>query len=123
MGIISCFPGGGGGGVGVVTTLHINVTAVNPETMEATFTADRTPSEMQQASANGPTWCVVSFAAGILSEEAFSVGVPPAWCGPLQAFGSVIVPVHTDNGNNETAYAVQQRPQDTWFLDLSTFGG
>ena len=64
---------------GGVTTLHINVTAVNLETMEATFTADKTPAEMQQASVNGPIWCVVTFAAGIMSEEAKSLCVPPAW--------------------------------------------
>ena len=36
-------PQSGGG----VTTLHINVTSINAETMEATFTADKTPTEMQ----------------------------------------------------------------------------
>ena len=120
MGIISCFPGGGGGG-GVVTTLHINVTAVNIETMEATFTADKTPVEMLQASANGPTWCVVFFSAGILSEEAVSVGVPPAWYGG-PAFGGAIAAVHGDDGNNKLVYAVRQGSPDTWILDLSAFG-
>ena len=109
-------------GVGVVTTLHINVTAVNTETMEATFTADRTPSEMQQASVNGPTWCVVSFAAGILSEEAVSLGVPPTWGGGEPAFGGVTAPVHVDSGSNKTAYAVRGGLSDTWILDLSAFG-
>ena len=103
-----------------VTTLHINVTAVNTETMEATFTADRTPLEMQQASANGPTWCVVSFPAGILSEEAVSVGIPPAW--PTPAFGGAIAAVHGDHGNNKLVYAVRQGSPDTWILDLSAFG-
>ena len=104
---------------GEVTTLHINVTAVNTETMEVTFTADRTPSEMQQASANGPTWCVVSFPAGILSEEAVSIGVPPAW--PTPAFGGAIAAVHEDHGNNKLVYAVRQGLPDTWILDLSAF--
>ena len=106
---------------GEVTTLHINVTAVNTETMEATFTADRTPSEMQQASANGPTWCVVSFSAGILSEEAVSVGVPPAWYGFGSAFGGGIAAVHGDDGSNKLVYAVRQGLPDTWILDLSAF--
>lgn len=36
------------------------------ELLQATFTADKTPSEMQQAAATGPIWCVITFAAGIL---------------------------------------------------------
>ena len=114
--------GGSGGGGGGVTTLHINVTAVNYETMKATFTADKTPVEMQQASVNGPTWCVVSFSAGILSEEAVSVGVPPAWYGFGSAFGGGIAAVHGDDGSNKLAYAVRQGLPDTWILDLSVFG-
>ena len=58
---------------GGVTTLHINVTAINRETMEATFTADKTPAEMEQATANGPTWCVVSFAAGLWEKKLFQL--------------------------------------------------
>lgn len=112
--------GAGGGGV---TTLHINVTAVNVETMEATFTADKTPAEMQQASANGPVWCVISFPAGILSEEALSVGAPPAWYGSDMAFGGVTAAVHEDDGSNKLVYAVRQGLPDTWILDLSAFGG
>ena len=107
---------------GEVTTLHINITAINTETMEVTFTADRTPSEMQQASANGPTWCVVSSPAGILSEEAVSVGIPPAWYGSAPAFGGATAAVHGDDGSNKLVYAVRQGLQDTWILDLSAFG-
>ena len=117
--------GGGGGSVpaaGGVTTLHINVTAVNLETMEATFTADKTPLEMQQASANGPTWCVVSFAAGIFGEEAVSIGLPPAWFRGAAAFGLSIGRVHKDDGNNQIVYAVWQELGDKWGLDLSSFG-
>ena len=107
---------------GEVTTLHINITAVNTETMEVTFTADRTPSEMQQASANGPTWCVISFPAGITSEEAFSVGVPPAWYGSAPAFGGAIAAVHGDDGSNKFVCAVRGELPDTWIIDLSVFG-
>ena len=67
-------PQSGGG----VTTLHINVTSINMETLNPTFTADKTPEEMLQASVNGPIWCVVTFAAGVMSEEAMSFGVPPS---------------------------------------------
>lgn len=118
--------GGGGGGssvptTGAVTTLHINVTAVNSETMEATFTADKTPAEMQQASVNGPIWCVVSFASGILGEEVVSIGLPPAWMGGAAAFGLSIVRVHEADGNNKIFYAVWQKRADTWGLALSAF--
>lgn len=124
--VISATGGSSGGGsvpsAGGVTTLHINVTAVNPKTMEATFTADKTPAEMQQASAIGPTWCVVSFAAGIIGEEAVSIGIPPAWFGGQPAFGLSIWPVHKDDGNNKIVYAVWQKSADTWGLDLIAFG-
>ena len=112
---------GGGGGGGAITTLHINVTAVNMETMEATFTADKTPLEMQQASAIGPTWCVVSFAAGIFGEEAVSIGIPPAWMGGSAAFGLSITRSEVE-GNNNIAFAVWQELADTWGLDVSAFG-
>ena len=119
--------GGGGGGsvpaAGGVTTLHINVTAVNMETMEATFTADKTPAEMQQAAVTGPVWCVVTIAAGIMGEEAVSIGVPPAWNGGTIAFGSVTANVHNDNGNNKTGCVVQQRGSDNWIFDVTQFGG
>lgn len=110
--------GGSGGGSGVVTTLHINVTAVNTETREPTFTADKTPTEMQQAAAAGPTWCVVTFAAGIISEGAASIGVPPAWCRGQQAFGVSIDPKHVNNsGDNKERYFVKQNGSDSWILD------
>ena len=109
-----------GGGGGAITTLHINVTDINVETKEPTFTADKTPMEMLQASANGPTWCVVSFAAGIMAEEAVSFGLPPAWSGD-PAFGLAIARVHEDGGNNKIIYAVRQELSDTWILDLNAF--
>ena len=117
--------GGSGGGGGGVTTLHINITDINKETMESTFTADKTPVEMKQASVNGPIWCVVTFAAGVISEKALSLGVPPAW-GPITtvAFGSVTLTVHDQNGENDVRLAVCGRPSvDKWFIDLITFAG
>ena len=113
--------GSGGGGGDAVTTLHINVTAVNSETMEATFTADKTPTEMEQAAVAGPVWCVITFAAGIMAEEAVSFGLPPAWYGVL-TFGLAIARVHEDGGNNKIIYAVRKKLPDTWILDLSAFG-
>lgn len=113
----------GGGGGGAVTTLHINVTAVNRETMEATFTADKTPTEMLEAAAAGPTWCVVSFAAGIMAPEAVSTGIPPAWyTAGVVAFGGATENAHNDNGNNKMGYAVRSGSTG-WIVDLTQFGG
>ena len=118
-----CGGGGGGGGGSAATTLHINITAVNRETMEATFTADKTPAEMLQASANGPIWCVVTFAAGIMGEGARSVGVPPAWRGAgVVAFGGMTAIAHDAAGYNETGYAVRAGSTG-WLVDLSQFAG
>ena len=111
---------GGGGGV---TTLHINVTAVNRETMEATFTADKTPLEMREAAVAGPTWCVVTLAAGIMAPEALSIGVPPAWRGAsVVAFGGMTEIAHNDNGNNKNGYAVKEGLEG-WVIDLRQFAG
>ena len=114
-------PEGGGGGGGA-TTLHINVTGINNETMQAIITADKTPAEIKQAALDGPVWCVVSFPAGILAEEAFSLGVPPTLRVLDLAFGCVQSVVHSDNGNNRIIYFVRQVDTDTWFLDLNAFG-
>ena len=111
--------GGGGGGV---TTLHINVTAVNMETMEATFTADKTPAEMEQAAGAGPVWCVVTIAAGLMGKDAVSFGVPPAWYGGQAAFGETVLSVHNDNGNNKTDYIVQRGGPDSWVVDITQLG-
>ena len=112
--------GGSGGGSGGVTTLHINVTAINTETMEATFTADKTPLEMQEASVTGPIWCVVTFEAGTMGEAAVSAAVPPAWIGSV-AFGMRVWPVHDQDGNNKISCAVARETSDTWKLDLESF--
>ena len=115
---------GGGGGGGAVTTLHINVTAANIETKEVTFTADKTPAEMQQASVNGPIWCVVTFAAGVVSGKALSLGIPPSM-GTIYTvnFGSVTLPVHDTNGENDVLFAVSGAPNDEWVVDLRAFAG
>ena len=111
-------PQSGGG----ATTLHINVTGANPETGEATFTADKTPLEMQEASVTGPIWCVITFAAGLMGRDAVSIGVPPAWYGGYPAFGFVQAIVHDESGNNINFYAVR-KSTDTWLLNLNAFGG
>ena len=110
-----------GGGSGGATTLHINVTAVNWETMKATFTADKTPAEMLQAAATGPVWCVVTFAAGLMEEEAVSFGIPPAWLSGEAAFGAATAIAHENDGSNNILYAVRAGLSDSWILDLNAF--
>ena len=114
--------GGSGSGSGGATTLHINVTAVNSETMEATFTSDKTPAEMKQAMLTGPVWCVVTFAAGLVAEEAVSFGVPPAWFDGFTAFGGVVADIHNDAGDNKTNYIIREAPGDRWIFDVNEFG-
>ena len=111
-------PQSGGG----ATTLHINITGINAETMKATFTADKTTTEMSQAAANGPIWCVISFAAGLMGEEAVSIGLPPAWEGYGTSFGGMTASVHKENGNNDIVCAVSGFPPDEWIIDLRAFG-
>ena len=111
-------PQSGGG----ITTLHINVTGINTETMVATFTADKTTTEMYQATANGPIWCVVTCAAGLMGEEAVSIGLPPVWEGYGTSFGGMTATVHNENGNNDFICAVRGFPPDEWVIDLRAFG-
>lgn len=113
--------GSSGGGGGGVTTLHINITALNKQTMEATFTADKTTTEMLQASANGPTWCVVTFAAGIMGEKDMSIGLPPVWRGYETSFGGITPLVHDESGNNDFICAVSGVPSYEWIIDLRAF--
>lgn len=111
-------PQSGGG----ITTLHINVTAINPETMEATFTADKTPTEMQQASANGPIWCIATFEAGTLFDSTKSISVPPAWKkGGEAAFGMKVKTTHNSDNDNEVFYAVARENGARWILDFNAF--
>lgn len=112
-------PQSGGG----ITTLHINITAVNFETMEATFTADKTPVEMQQASTTGPIWCIVTMAAGLMGPDAVSFGIPPAWYNGIPAFGKSTNWQHNEAGNNVFGFAVRRGGPDKWILDLTQFGG
>ena len=112
-----------GGGSGGVTTLHINVTAVNLDAMiVTTSTADKTPEEMEQASLNGPIWCVVTFAAGVLSEEAVSISLPPAYSGSSVAFGMLVGYDHEEDGTNKVIYAVTPGDDINWSINLMAFG-
>ena len=107
---------------GGVTTLRINVTSMDFGTGKPIFTADKTPMEMLRASANGPVWCVISFAAGLMGEEAASFGVPPTWGAGLPTFGTSVRIRHQEDGNNKISDVVTSELPNTWILDLTTFG-
>ena len=111
-----------GGGSGGATTLHINVTAVDWATMKATFTADKTPAEMQQASFNGPIWCAITFEAGTLDDTPVSIGLPPAWHEGI-SFGMSVQITHGQDGNNIISYVVSRETSATWRLALEAFVG
>ena len=115
--------GGSGGGGGGATTLHINVTGINTETMKATITADKTPAEIKQAALDGPVWCVVSVPAGILAAEALTIGLPPTLNGLNIAFGVVQALVHDSDGDNIIVYVVRPLDDATWLFDLNAFVG
>lgn len=110
---------GGGGGV---TTLHINVTAVDEETGAATFTADKTVQEMRNVI--GPTWCVVTFAAGVFGESEITFNLPPSWGAGEPSFGSYVPAVHNAGGNNETINAVRGdfATPGAWIFNVTAFG-
>ena len=112
----------GGASSGAITTLHIDISAINAETMEASFTADKTPAEMYHASLNGPIWCVVTFAAGTMENKEWSIGLPPAWCGNDVAFGMAVRITHDQDGSNKISYLVAREDSEIWRLDLGAFG-
>ena len=112
---------GGGGGA---TTLHINVTAVDTNAgLVTASTSDKTPKEMEQASLNGPIWCVVTFAAGIFGENVYSVSLPPAYSDGGVAFGLLMSNQHNEDGTNLFVYAVTAGDTiNPWVIDLRAFG-
>ena len=93
------------------------------ELLQATFTADKTPSEMQQAALTGPIWCVVTFAAGIFGDNPnpVSLGIPPARASIVPVFGYVVAAAHDADGTNIALYAVRGETDSTWLIDLRAF--
>ena len=106
---------GGGGGDSGVTTLHIYVSAIDRETHNHTFTADKTPKEMQFITT--PTWCVITFAAGLFGENEVSISVPPAWGDGKPGFGYIY-----DTKESVNAYVVLGDVEaNEWQIDLISF--
>lgn len=104
---------GGGGGDSGVTTLHIYVSAIDKETAAPTFTADKTPTEMQPVVT--PTWCVITFAAGTLTEGEASFGVPPVWGGGAPCFGYMYIP----STNENKIFVSGNIDNNEWTIDLT----
>ena len=106
---------GGGGGDSGVTTLHIYVSAIDRETHNHTFKADKTQTEMQFITT--PTWCVMTFAAGLFGENEISIGVPPAWGAGVPSFGYIY-----DTKENMNIYVVLGDViENKWQIDLISF--
>lgn len=109
----------GAGGAGV-TTLHVNVTAINLETepATATFTTDKTPSEMLQAALNGLVRCVCTVEAGVLDESSVAFTIPQAWAslGKI-AFGQVVNPSHVNTSYHEDNYVLSGFGTE-WDMDV-----
>lgn len=108
---------GGGGGDSGVTTLHIYISAIDSETQTPTFTADKTPKEMLHVTT--PTWCVLTFAAGLLGESEVSMSVPPAWGGGAPSFGYIY---DTTVKNKNRYVAIGNTETNKWEVDLVFFG-
>ncbi len=102
----------GGGGDSGVTTLHIYISAIDQG--NPTFTADKTPKEMLYVTT--PTWCVMTFAAGLLGESEKSVSVPPVFAGGAPSFGHLY-------DTNKNVYVVHGNiNKNKWDLNLAYFG-
>mgnify|MGYP004460071931 CR=1 FL=1 len=105
----------GGGGDSNVTTLHIYISAIDQN--NPTFTADKTPKEMLYVTT--PTWCVMTFAAGLLGEKEVSLSVPPAWGAGAPSFGYLYDTIV----ENKNRYVVLGNTEtNKWKVDLVFFG-
>ena len=105
---------GGGGGDSGVTTLHIHISAIDQN--NPTFTADKTPTEMTVTT---PTWCVITFAAGLFGENEASFGVPPTWSNGEPTFGYIYN--YQDNKNEYVVFGNVNTNE--WKINIRVFGG
>lgn len=84
------------------------------ETLTPTFTADKTPMEMLEI--KNPTWCIMTFAAGVLGESEVSVNIPPAWGGGAPCFG------HVYDTNKNACVVYGNDSKNKWEFNLAYFG-
>ncbi len=115
-----------GKGPAMVTVLHITVTSYDDVTGTATIIADKTPSEMMLAAAEGPIWCTVTIPKGIIDGEQsipMTIGLAPGYAGDKPVFGSFVKQPHdSDSGNNVNAHTVRPKSDTEWLLELSYLG-
>ena len=103
----------GGGGDSGVTTLHIYISAIDKETLKPTFTADKSPEELFYVTT--PTWCIMTFAAGLFGENETSVAIPPVFSGGAPSFGHLY-------DTDKNVYVVYGNiEKNRWDLNLAYF--
>lgn len=66
-----------------------------------------------------PTWCVMTFAAGLLGEGEVSLSVPPAWGAGAPSFGYIY---DTTVKNKNRYVALGNTTTNKWEVDLVFFG-
>lgn len=114
-----------GKGPAMVTVLHITVTSYDDVTGTATIIADKTPSEMMLAAAEGPVWCTVAIPAGTINSEQsipMTIGLAPGYAGGEVVFGSFVQLRHDSDGNNVNARTVHPKSDTEWLVNLSYLG-
>lgn len=115
-----------GKGPAVVTVLHITVTSYDPDTDTVRIIADKTPSEMTLAAAEGPIWCTVTLPKGINGSEQgtpITIGLAPGYAGGPPVFGSFTQLKHeSDSGNNANLHTVWPKSDTEWGIHMDYFG-
>lgn len=94
------------------------MSAVDKETGDVTFTADKTPQEMRET-VGTPTWCVITFAPGVFAKDEISIDVPPAFGSGHFSFGYIY---NINDDKNACAVTDSDTTGVSWKLDLTVFG-
>lgn len=71
---------------------------------------------MEMLEIKNPTWCIMTFAAGVLEESEVSVNIPPAWGGGAPCFG------HVYDTNKNACVVYGNNSKNKWELNLAYFG-
>lgn len=64
-----------------------------------------------------PTWCVMTFAAGLFGENEVSIGVPPAWGAGVPSFGYI----YYTKENMNIYVVLGDVNENKWQIDLISF--
>ena len=115
-----------GKGPAMVTVLHITVMSYDNVADTATIIADKTPSEMNLAAAEGPIWCTVTIPKGVINSEQstpMTIGLALGYAGGEPVFGSFVLQPHdSDSGDNVTVHTVHPKSNTEWLLNVSYLG-